>query len=293
MLRRLEKGLNSAKLKSQQSAEASLQPPYSDSHSTSQDTRFATNGRGEGFSPGSRFPSNQLPPINSPYATGGEYTTSSPSSRTMEGEDEDEEPERNDDNIYPAKLIRRENRRNSFFRTILNPQDAPGPEPSPSRGSLSPPHAPAASGLADPVSAGIMDEEQARLLFDLLFLRLNPFINLFDPALHSVNYVRSKSPFLFTVLLMAGCKFFKPELFKQCQKLANDFAGKAFIEAWKSVEVVQAFACLTYWKDPDDNVIMIHLLSPESLCSNLFPLTADVDICWLCECFRLIRRPRI
>ncbi|KAF5372913.1 hypothetical protein D9758_001761 [Tetrapyrgos nigripes] len=255
MLRRLEKGLNTAKLKSQQSAEGSLQPPYPDGHlSAAQDSQFATNGRGEAFPSGSRFPINQLPPLNLPYANnGGEYSTSSTSSRTMEGDDDDDDEHERSDDVYPAKLIRRENRRNSFFRTILNPQDTPGPEPSPSRGSLSPLHASNGSGLCDPVSAGIMDEEQARVLFDLIFLRLNPFINLFDPAIHSVNYVRSKSPFLFTVMLMAGCKFFKPELFKQCQKLANELAGKAFIEAWKSVEVIQAFACLIYWKDPDDN----------------------------------------
>ncbi|KAK7440278.1 hypothetical protein VKT23_017218 [Stygiomarasmius scandens] len=254
MLRRLEKGLNNAKLKSQQSAEAGLQPPYSDVNPVSQDARFNNGSRGDMFSPGSRFSSNQLPPLNLPY-NGSDYTASSTSSRTLEGEgdDDDDEHERTEDNIFPAKLIRRENRRNSFFRTILNPQETPGPEPSPARSSFSPPQTSASSGPVDPVSAGIMDEEQAKVLFDLIFLRLNPFINLFDPSLHSVHYVRSKSPFLFTVLLMAGCKFFKPDLFKPCQKLANEFATKAFSEGWKTVEVVQAFACLTYWRDPDDN----------------------------------------
>ncbi|KAG5220742.1 zinc cluster transcription factor [Salix suchowensis] len=51
---------------------------------------------------------------------------------------------------------------------------------------------------------------------------------------------------------MAGCKFFKPQLFDKCKRLANEFAVRAFAEQWKRVEVVQAFACLTYWKDPDD-----------------------------------------
>ncbi|THV08056.1 hypothetical protein K435DRAFT_741674 [Dendrothele bispora CBS 962.96] len=250
MLRRLEKGLNNAKLKSQQSAEASLQPPYSDSRQVPQEMRLSNR---EIFSMGTHLSSNnELPPLNLPYNS-SDYAQSRTSSRTLdgEGEEEEEEQERNEDNIFPAKLIGRENRRNSFFHTILNPEETPRPESSPARASYSPPAAP--SGLSDPVSAGIMDEEQAKVLFDLIFLRLNPFVNLFDPALHSVHYVRSRSPFLFTVLLMAGCKFFKPELAKQCQKLANDFATKAFSEAWKSVEVVQAFACLTYWRDPDDN----------------------------------------
>lgn len=87
-----------------------------------------------------------------------------------------------------------------------------------------------------------------------VFLRLNPFINLFDPVLHTVPYVRSRCPFLFTCLIMAGCKFWKPELFKQTQRIANEFVIKAFADQWKRVEVVQAFACMTYWKEPEDTV---------------------------------------
>ncbi|KAI0315537.1 hypothetical protein OF83DRAFT_1173718, partial [Amylostereum chailletii] len=34
--------------------------------------------------------------------------------------------------------------------------------------------------------------------------------------------------------------------------IANEFAVRAFVEGWKSVEVVQAFACLCYWKEPED-----------------------------------------
>lgn len=85
-------------------------------------------------------------------------------------------------------------------------------------------------------------------------MRLNGFINLFDPKLHTVPYVRSRSPFLFSCLIMAGCKFWKAELYRKCQQIAHSFAFKAFAEGWRSVEVVQAFACLCYWKEPDDTV---------------------------------------
>ncbi|KAJ7687571.1 fungal-specific transcription factor domain-containing protein [Mycena olivaceomarginata] len=232
MLRRLEKGLNSAKLKS---------------HAA--DTPYAADPR----DPYQRDPysatANELPPLNLPPYQNGEYPTSSHGSRSIDMEDPDDDPDPEDRALFPAKLIRTENQRNSFFRTILNP--AEGSAAPPNRPSFSPPHQ--NRGPLDPVSGGIIDEDQAKVLFDLIFLRLNPFINLFDPALHSVHYVRSKCPFLFTTLIMAGCKFFKPEVFKPCQKLAHEFAVRAFAEAWKRVEVVQAFACLTYWKDPDDN----------------------------------------
>jgi len=106
----------------------------------------------------------------------------------------------------------------------------------------------------DPITAGLIDENKAKVLFDLIFLRLNPFINLFDPTLHSVAYVRSKCPLLFTTLIMAGCKFFEPSLYKECLRLAHELAVKAFAGGWKRVEVIQAFACLTYWREQDDNV---------------------------------------
>ncbi|KAL0947230.1 hypothetical protein HGRIS_013347 [Hohenbuehelia grisea] len=233
MLRRLEKGLNNAKLKSQSTEEAMANEQQTGS--------------------GSRFPSSELPALNpSPYGNPDDYN-----SRPMDMDDEDED--RNEPGLFPAKLIRKEDRRNSFFRTILNPEEAPpsasssAPSRSPTLASPLLPRAPTANGLCDPITAGIIDDATARVLFDLFYLRLNPFINLFDPALHTVAYVRAKCPFLFTTLIMAGCKFFKPEVFKPCQKLANDFAVHAFAEQWKRVEVVQAFACLTYWKDPNDN----------------------------------------
>ncbi|KAJ6547280.1 fungal-specific transcription factor domain-containing protein [Mycena capillaripes] len=243
MLRRLEKGLNSAKLKSQ----AADSPYASDPRDQYQRDPYSATA--------SHFPSNELPPLNLPPYQNGDYAASNHSSRSMEMDETDDDPDREDRALFPAKLIRKENQRNSFFRTILNPAEGSANPNAPSnRPSFSPPHqnrGPAPYN--DPISAGIIDEDQAKVLFDLIFLRLNPFINLFDPALHSVHYVRSKCPFLFTTLIMAGCKFFKPELFKPCQKLAHEFAVRAFADAWKRVEVVQAFACLTYWKDPDDN----------------------------------------
>ncbi|KNZ81451.1 Protein priB [Termitomyces sp. J132] len=248
MLRRLEKGLNSAKMKSQ-AAEMS-------GSTSAQEYGASRSSDGPYQSSGSHFNSKELPPLNVSHYPGSEGYQSN-GSRAMEMDDEDD-ADRNEETIFPEGLIRRENQRNSFFRTILNPEadSAPPSGQSNHNSPLTPPLpriAPLPSGLNDPITAGIITEEDAKVLFDAIFLRLNPFINLFDPALHSVAYVRSKCPFLFTTLIMAGCKFFRHESYKQCQKLANDFAVRAFAEGWKRVEVVQAFACLTYWKEPDEN----------------------------------------
>jgi len=253
MLRRLEKGLTSAKLKSQAAANSSdttpSDPPYGSSNSSDASS--------------THFPGNELPPLNISAYQNRSYASSS---QSADGDDDSDSQGRSPVELYPAKMIRKEN----FFKTILNnPEDA---VPSLSSGgfrassrtppSSSPYHKHAQSQSSsksypasfgpDPITTGIMDENQATVLFDLVFLRLNPFINLFDPALHSVHYVRSRCPLLFTTLLMAGAKFFKPEIYRPCQKLANDLAVRAFGEGWKSVEVVQAFACLVYWREPDD-----------------------------------------
>ena len=250
MLRRLEKGLTSAKLKSQAVANSSDTTPSDQSYRGS-------NGHS------THFPGNELPPLNISAYQNRSYASPSVSA---DGDDDSDSQGRSPVELYPAKMIRKEN----FFKTILNnPEDA---VPSLSSGgfrgsSRSPPvsspyhkHAQSHSSSKpfsapfgpDPITTGIMDENQATVLFDLVFLRLNPFINLFDPALHSVHYVRSRCPMLFTTLLMAGAKFFKPEMYRPCQKLANELAIRAFAEDWKSVEVVQAFACLVYWREPDD-----------------------------------------
>ncbi|KAI0003317.1 fungal-specific transcription factor domain-containing protein [Russula compacta] len=234
MLRRLEKGLNNAKLKSQTLETSSSMSPN--------DWRVR-HGESRTRSPGRH--SGDLPRLNLPTSFNGDDRTD-PKLRTATDEEEDES-EGKTDAMFPADLIRRENQRHSFFKTILNPShENPASSLRSDRSNLSTssqapntclPHR---DTLKDPVAAGILDESNAKVLFDLVFLRLNPFVNLFDPALHTPDYVRSKSPFLFTVLIMAGCKFFKPESFKPCQKLSYEFA------------VVQAFACLTYWREPED-----------------------------------------
>ncbi|KAH9483811.1 Protein priB [Psilocybe cubensis] len=258
MLRRLEKGLNSAKMKSQSSDSTSpyhtddLHPP------PNQDTAYSPIRPSDPpySSTSTHFPKNELStPSIPPYQPLDAYPPPNNGSRPMDIDDEDEDPDRAEEAFFPAKLIRQENR-NSFFGIILNPKPEEAPAAAPQRSnSFTPPQntTPSPSGLSDPITAGIITDIEAKTLFDAIFLRLNPFINLFDPILHTVEYVRSKCPFLFTTLIMAGCKFFKAEKFKECQKLANEYTIRAFAESWKRVEVVQAFACLTYWKDPDDS----------------------------------------
>jgi len=269
MLRRLEKGLNSAKMKSHPSDSSS--PFQTDElHTSPQHTVIysaipPTPHSSYPPAPSSTFSSPEQAPSQPPrsyptYHSPVAYSPSGSGARSaLQAEEDEEDQERNDDAFIPAKLIKRESQRNSFFRTILNPEETPATTTIsvPHRNtSFTPPQipSPVPVDLSDPVAAGIITDIEAKTLFDAFFLRLNPFINLFDPTLHTAPYVRSRSPFLFTVLLMVGSKFFKTDRYRSCQKLANAFANRAFAEDWKSVEVVQAYACMTYWKEADDTV---------------------------------------
>ncbi|CAL1706513.1 unnamed protein product [Somion occarium] len=251
VLRHLEKGLPGAKAKVDPTCTSQSPVAEQDSH----------------LSIG-RFPNNELPPLKIPpdFELPLPRASDPTSSRMPIDFDQDQDEKKPEsETMYPANLIRREGERSSsFFKTILNPQpEAPSirfkesSSPSPQLHSPVVPltssiNVTVASELRDPIEAGFIDEKQADTLFQLLFLRLNPFINLFDPHLHTVPYVRNRSRFLFSTLIMACCKFFKPEFYPQAQKIANEFAVRAFADGQKSVEVAQAFACMTYWKEPED-----------------------------------------
>ncbi|KAH8107994.1 fungal-specific transcription factor domain-containing protein [Cristinia sonorae] len=263
VLRHLEKGLTDAKLKSQ----VCPSPPPTHSSPSLPPPSMSYE----------RFPNNELPPLKLPpdFEPGSSRLVAADFSdrreqRQRDQMDVDDEGDAvmsersSNDGVYPAQLIRQEAERTTFFKTILNPEPADAPvlsphshlpsrsrSPSPTRSSFGPPSGPP-SELRDPISAGIIDIAQAGVFFDLFFLRLNPFINLFDPALHTVHYVRSHCPFLFTTIIMVCCKFFKHNLYHATQQLAQEFAVRAFAESWTRIEVVQAFACLTYWQEPGE-----------------------------------------
>ncbi|KAG8920741.1 hypothetical protein FRC01_000614 [Tulasnella sp. 417] len=192
---------------------------------------------------------------------------------TGSGEDEDS---RSDENLFPGSIV--QSARNRFLSMVLNPPNS-GPNhrghksKHPGAGEQKPPEIwtqnptwepssipelppcfnPPKEPLPDPIDLKLINEQEAESLLARVLQHLNPFVNLFDEKLHTVQYVRSRSSFLFTVLMMAGCKFFKPELFKSLQKMSYVFASRALDEQWKGLEIVQAFCCMAYWKEPEDN----------------------------------------
>lgn len=53
---------------------------------------------------------------------------------------------------------------------------------------------------------------------------MNPFVNLLDPELHTVDFLRAKSKFLFTVLMMAASRWWSREHYEALRIMSVVFS---------------------------------------------------------------------
>jgi hypothetical protein len=80
----------------------------------------------------------------------------------------------------------------------------------------------------------------------------NPYICHFDPDLHTFEYVRQESSFLFSAVLAVSAKILNPAIYPALKNHAESLSTESFRKGWKSPEVVQAMLIMTYWKELDD-----------------------------------------
>ena len=109
----------------------------------------------------------------------------------------------------------------------------------------------------DPVDKGLVNLHFATELFGGFMKHLNPFISQLDPSLHTFEYVREVSSFLFTAVLAAAAKLLHPALQKPLLSHAEELFLESFRCGSKSPETVQAILILTYWKEPRDNRVWL------------------------------------
>jgi hypothetical protein len=105
----------------------------------------------------------------------------------------------------------------------------------------------------DPVNRGVLNLHIAISLFEGFMKHLNPFVSQLDPYLHSFDYVRETSTFLFVAILAAASKSLHDSLYHTLYSHAESLLVESFRYGWKSVDVIQAILILTYWKRPDDS----------------------------------------
>ena len=152
-------------------------------HPTAHHTHSGSIGNASAISPShSQQPHSATSLVHSPfelrYSQPPPQTSHSTSSfhdtkpSTARGESADDSAPDMEDNIYPARIVDRETKRQSYFRTILNPSSngihqSRRPKEVPTRAPTPPPRSANVDlNVRDPITAGILDEQTAVWLLD-------------------------------------------------------------------------------------------------------------------------------
>ena len=70
--------------------------------------------------------------------------------------------------------------------------------------------------------------------------------------MHTFEYVRQKSPLLFSAILGATAKFFNKEVFPSIWAHAQRLVSRVVEQGACSPPIIQALLILVYWKQPND-----------------------------------------
>nr|XP_019046765.1 hypothetical protein I302_05519 [Kwoniella bestiolae CBS 10118]OCF25695.1 hypothetical protein I302_05519 [Kwoniella bestiolae CBS 10118] len=166
--------------------------------------------------------------------------------------DEDEDADMSSPNTqtsqsaaHPLQLISGSSRPLSL-KTLLNPTSSGSQERAATKGSSMD------RKKGDIVSRGIISLEMARKLFDFFFQALNPIILLFDSHLHTFDYIRSKSSFLFTTILSSAARFIAPSISSMLSTVVAEYSVQAIFGSRKTVETVQGWMMVYFWKSAKD-----------------------------------------
>ncbi|KAF9524196.1 fungal-specific transcription factor domain-containing protein [Crepidotus variabilis] len=99
---------------------------------------------------------------------------------------------------------------------------------------------------------GLVKSEDVEKLFQIFYERVNPFISLLDPVLHTPASTFTRCPFLFTVICAISSRYYaeKSEIYPIAMHFAKHSAANALIDGWKSVELCQAYILMSIYAVP-------------------------------------------
>ncbi|KAJ7577862.1 fungal-specific transcription factor domain-containing protein [Mycena floridula] len=99
---------------------------------------------------------------------------------------------------------------------------------------------------------GLVTPDDVDRLFEIFYERVNPFISLLDPVLHTPASTFARCPFLFTVVCAISSRYYteKSEIYPIAMHFAKHSAANALIDGWKSVELCQAYILLSVYAVP-------------------------------------------
>ncbi|KAM0745980.1 hypothetical protein T439DRAFT_146362 [Meredithblackwellia eburnea MCA 4105] len=105
----------------------------------------------------------------------------------------------------------------------------------------------------DPFELGILTRGEGEQLLRMFHEVLNPYIIIFDPKLHTLDFLLSTSTVLLTSVLAVSSKFYRPDLYPTLLGQAQLLVTRAWSDALSELGFVQALMCLVYWKEPTDS----------------------------------------
>lgn len=103
------------------------------------------------------------------------------------------------------------------------------------------------------MSCGIVSPKEVDELFKIFFDRLNVFVSILDPLLHTPATTFGRCPFLFTVVCAISSRYYtekRPELYSLAMHFARKAAASSLIEGAKSVELCQAYILMSVYSMP-------------------------------------------
>ncbi|KAM0745981.1 hypothetical protein T439DRAFT_330174 [Meredithblackwellia eburnea MCA 4105] len=105
----------------------------------------------------------------------------------------------------------------------------------------------------DPFTLGLLTREEGEYLLQRFHEILNSYIIIFDPKLHTLEFLLSTSTVLLTAVMAVSSKFYRPDLYPILLAQAQLLVTRAWADALSELGVVQALMCLVYWKEPTDS----------------------------------------
>ncbi|KAF8634663.1 hypothetical protein AX15_000766 [Amanita polypyramis BW_CC] len=99
---------------------------------------------------------------------------------------------------------------------------------------------------------GLVTPEDVEQLFEIFYERINPFISLLDPVLHTPASTFARCPFLFTVVCAISSRYYakKSGIYPIAMHFAKHSAANALVDGWKSVELCQAYILMSIYAVP-------------------------------------------
>ncbi|KAG8996728.1 hypothetical protein FRB94_008065 [Tulasnella sp. JGI-2019a] len=99
------------------------------------------------------------------------------------------------------------------------------------------------------LSSGLITLTDVDNLFTIFYDRLNVFLSILDPVIHTPVDVFGRSPFLFTVVCAISSRYYtaKPTVYNIAMHFAKVAASMALTEGAKTIEICQAYILMSVY----------------------------------------------